>query len=72
MIQIRLRAEPHDTKFTIDDGPPLENPYEGKRPRDNAAHTIRARAPGHKEKTREVTFAADVTLGLQLSKEKSP
>jgi serine/threonine-protein kinase len=68
-VDIVLRAEPRDAHFSIDDGPPLENPWVGHAPRDGKSHVIHARAPGHQEKTREVTFDRDLTLGILLTKE---
>jgi serine/threonine-protein kinase len=72
-VDIVLRAEPRETRFTIDEGEPLENPYVGKAKRDNSTHVIHAKAPGYKDKTREVTFDANVTIGLLLQKDaKAP
>jgi hypothetical protein len=68
-VDVVLRAEPREAHFSIDEGPALENPWVGRVPRDGKAHLIRVRAPGHQEKTREVTFDRDITLGLLLIKE---
>ncbi len=65
-IEIVLKADPPETRFFIDEGPALENPYVGKRTKDATSHTIRARAPGYKDKVRQVNFGANVSLGLLL------
>jgi serine/threonine protein kinase len=68
-IDIVLRGDPRETRFTIDDGQPLENPYVGKAKRDGSTHVIHAHAPGYKDKTREVTFDSNVSIGLLLQKD---
>ena len=65
-IDIVLKADPPETRFYIDEGIALENPYVGKRPKESGSHTIRARAPGYKEKLRQVNFGENVSLGLLL------
>jgi serine/threonine-protein kinase len=66
-ISVTLRATPLETRFSIDDGPPLDNPYIGMFPRDSHPHIIRAVAPGYPAKTETVVFAEDVSVRFTLS-----
>jgi serine/threonine-protein kinase len=67
-VRIALRAVPADARFSIDDGPLLENPYVGERPRDEREHAVRIEAPGHEPKIMAVSFDRDVMLDVTLSK----
>jgi hypothetical protein len=66
-ISITLRATPLETHFSIDNGPPLENPYIGSFPRDSQPHVIRAIAPGYPPKQETVLFKEDVSMRFTLS-----
>jgi serine/threonine-protein kinase len=66
-ISVTLRATPLETRFSIDDGPSLENPYIGMFPRDSRPHVIRAVAPGYPAKTETVAFTEDVSVRFTLS-----
>jgi hypothetical protein len=66
-ITLTLRATPLETQFSIDDGPPLENPYIGTFPRDHREHVIRAVAPGYPAKRETVVFGDDLSLRFALS-----
>ncbi len=69
-VVLTLRANPPETRFSVDDGPPLGNPYSATVPRDGAPHRIRASAPGYTTITETSTFADDVSLRLELAPEK--
>lgn len=67
-VVLTLRATPLETTFRIDDGPPLENPYVGRFPRDAREHVVRATAPGHRTQTQSVTLSQDTSLRFALSR----
>jgi serine/threonine-protein kinase len=60
-ITITLRATPAETRFSIDNGPPLENPFTGTFPSDRKEHVVRATAAGHAPKEKTVSFDADLS-----------
>jgi serine/threonine-protein kinase len=66
-ITVTLRATPLETRFSIDDGPQLDNPFMGLFPRDGRPHVIRASAQGYSVKQETVVFGEDVTLRFALS-----
>jgi hypothetical protein len=66
-INVTLRATPLETRFAIDDGPPVDNPYVGTFPRDGLHHRIRATAPGTPPKEETVVFDKDVSIRFALS-----
>jgi eukaryotic-like serine/threonine-protein kinase len=66
-ITVTLRATPLETRFNIDDGPPLDNPYIGTFPRDRREHVIRATAPGYPPQRETVIFADDVSMRFTVS-----
>jgi hypothetical protein len=68
MVRIQLRATPADARFSIDDGPLLENPHVGDVEADGLQHRIRIEAPGHVMRTRVVTFADDVDVEVSLKR----
>jgi serine/threonine-protein kinase len=67
-ITLTLRATPMETRFRIDDGPWLENPYIGSFPRDDRPHVIHAQAEGYPMKEGAVVFKEDVSIRFTLSK----
>jgi serine/threonine protein kinase len=66
-VTVTLRATPLETRFTVDDGPPLENPYVGTFEADGKPHRIRADAPGFVPQVTTATFDRDVSLRLSLA-----
>jgi eukaryotic-like serine/threonine-protein kinase len=66
-VTVTLRATPLETHFTVDDGPPLENPYVGTFEADGKPHRIRADAPGFIPQVTTATFDRDVSLRLSLA-----
>jgi serine/threonine-protein kinase len=69
-LVLTLRANPPKTKFYLDDGPALDNPYIGTHPRDGMPHKLRIEAEGHVSKTRELVFDNDVVVDVALDKDK--
>jgi eukaryotic-like serine/threonine-protein kinase len=67
-ITVTLRATPLETRFTIDDGPPLDNPFAGSFPKDDRKHQIRASAPGFVMREETATFHDDVSLRFSLAR----
>jgi hypothetical protein len=61
-ITVTLRATPAETRFSIDNGPPLENPFTGTFPSDRKEHIVRATAAGHAPKQKTVSFDADISM----------
>jgi hypothetical protein len=66
-VALTLRASPAEARFTIDDGPPLSNPFIGRHAKDGAQHRITVVAPGYTTATRLVAFDDDVALQLSLA-----
>jgi serine/threonine-protein kinase len=67
-ITVTLRATPLETRFSIDGGPSLDNPFIGEFPRDHKDHTIRAVAPGYPAKQEVVNFGdEDVSIRFSLA-----
>jgi eukaryotic-like serine/threonine-protein kinase len=71
LLTVTLRATPLETKFQIDDGAPLENPYIGKFPKDDKKHHIRAHAAGYVDRDEIVDFGGDVSFRFTLAREKA-
>jgi len=71
-IMLTVRATPNEAKFSIDDGPPLENPYSGRLPRDGRDHRLTASASGYEPKTQTVRFESDVSIRFALAKSDEP
>lgn len=71
-IVLTVRATPNHAKFTIDDGPPLENPYSGRVKRDGKDHRVIASASGFEQKSQTVRFDADVSIRFALAKTEEP
>lgn len=70
-ITVTLRATPLETRFSIDGGPSLDNPFIGEFPRDGKEHTIRAVAPGYPPKHEVVLFSdEEVSMRFSLSASK--
>jgi eukaryotic-like serine/threonine-protein kinase len=66
-VTLTLRATPLETRFIVDKGPPLDNPFIGKFPRDGQEHTIQAVAPGYASNQEAVVFQSDVSLRFNLA-----
>jgi hypothetical protein len=71
MVQLTLRATPVEARFSIDDGPLLENPYVGEVVADGLQHRIRVEAAGHVERVRIVPFVEDVDVDIALEPHES-
>jgi len=67
-VTLIIRAVPLETRFTIDDGSPLDNPYVGRMKRDGAEHRITASAPGFEPRSEIVRFTDDVSLRFTLAR----
>ena len=67
-IVLTVRATPNHAKFSIDDGPPLENPYSAHVQRDGKDHRVVATATGYEQKSQTVRFDADVSIRFALAK----
>ncbi|AKV03780.1 Serine/threonine protein kinase PrkC, regulator of stationary phase [Labilithrix luteola] len=67
-VTLIIRALPHETRFTIDEGGPVENPYIGKVKRDGTEHRITATAPGFEPRSQTVKFTDDVSLRFTLGR----
>ncbi|HVH42087.1 MAG TPA: serine/threonine-protein kinase [Labilithrix sp.] len=68
MLTVTLRATPLETRFSIDGGPSLDNPFIGEFPRDHKEHTIRAVAPGYPAKQEVIVFGdEDVSMRFSLA-----
>jgi hypothetical protein len=67
-IALTLRATPPEARFTIDDGPALENPTRVRFPRDGQAHQIKAAAPGFADRVKTITFVEDVVVDVSLER----
>jgi hypothetical protein len=68
-VTLILRAVPHEVRFTIDDGAPVDSPYIARVKRDGSEHRIVAAAPGFAPRTQTVTFSGDVSLRFALARE---
>ncbi len=68
-IELTLRATPAQALFSIDNGPPLPNPYVGRFARDGAEHMVSIRADGYKSVDRPITFAANILIEEALERE---
>ena len=66
-ITVTLRATPLETRFAIDDGPLLDNPYIGRFPRDAREHRVRALAPGFVPIEKRTRFDDDVSVKFTLT-----
>ncbi len=67
-VTVTVKATPNETKFTIDDGPALENPYTARLPKDGKEHRVSAAAPGYESKLQMAKFDADVSIRFALAK----
>jgi len=65
-VRVTLRAVPASARFSIDDGPWLDNPYVGEVSIDADTHRIRIEASGHDPKTVTVGFDKEVLLDITL------
>jgi len=70
LLTLTLRASPAEAEFILDDGPPLENPFIGRVPRDGQQHTLRIRAEGYVAKVQSVVFDQDAVVEVSLQREK--
>lgn len=70
-MTITLRATPLETKFSIDDGPPQDNPFIGHFPIDSKQHRIRASAPSYVTQNVTAAFEKDISLRLTLAPVRS-
>ncbi len=66
-ITLTLRATPLEAHFRVDDGPPLDNPYIARIPRDSKVHHIAIEAPGFVAETEETRFEQDVSFRFALA-----
>jgi serine/threonine-protein kinase len=70
-VVVTLTSSAPSASFRIDDGPPVEGPFTGRFPKDDAVHVVTASAPGHETERRELRFREDVAVGFELRK-RSP
>jgi serine/threonine-protein kinase len=68
-VKVTLRAEPSTATLVVDDGPALPNPYVAEQAPSDQVHTIRARAPGYRERVESTAFDSTKEVLLVLSKE---
>lgn len=66
-ITVTLRATPLETRFSIDEGPILENPFIGQFPIDDRLHRIRAFAADYPDKEEMARFNQDVSIRFALT-----
>jgi eukaryotic-like serine/threonine-protein kinase len=69
-IAITLSAAPSSAQFTIDNGPPLGNPYRGRVHRDEWQHVVRIAAPNYDGRAVQVFFTKDVVVEVALERGK--
>lgn len=67
-VTLIIRALPHETRFTIDDGTTVDNPYIGRVKRDGRDHRITATAPGFEPRAEVVKFSDDLSLRFTLGR----
>ena len=65
-IEVKLGATKASTIVFIDNAPVGDLPFTGRFPRDGAAHTLRAEAPGFQSESRIVVFDRDVDIVFSL------
>ena len=68
-ITASFRADPPEARFSVDDAGILPNPFNGKFPRDNAKHSVRAFATGYATKVQDVVFDDDLSVQMSLARE---
>lgn len=68
-VTINLRAEPSKAELSLDDGPPLPNPYTVSVVPDGKTHRLRVRLAGFEDREQEITFdrSRDVVVVLRPS-----
>ena len=65
-VTITLRATPPDARFSIDDGPPLSNPFVGVLPEDGREHSVSAAAPGYASRQTKLVYRSDRDLSVRF------
>jgi serine/threonine-protein kinase len=65
-VEITINVTPPEAKLFLDGKPLAQNPFVGKFARDEGTHIIRAEAPGHATKTRDITFEKDRSFDITL------
>jgi serine/threonine-protein kinase len=68
-VRVTLRATPPTARFAIDDGPWLDNPFQGELPADGRAHEIRVEAADYLPQRLPVRFDRDVRLEVALERQ---
>lgn len=68
-VTINLRAEPAKAELSLDDGPPLPNPYSMSVLPDSRPRKLRVRLAGFEDREQDITFdrARDVVVVLRPS-----
>jgi serine/threonine-protein kinase len=69
-VTIRLKAEPAEAQWTLDDGPAMPNPQVLVVPLDARAHELRATLDGYTELRRQLTFDSDQDVSIVLKPAK--
>src|SRR5262249_39546032 len=70
-IDVEIRVSPSTARVSID-GKVVDNPLVKQLASDDAAHSIRATAPGYNVKETTVSFNANVTLDWSLERQAPP
>lgn len=70
-VVITLRVQPENAVLTLDDGPPLPNPYTIRVAPDSRQHRVRARLTGYEERDEFTTFDRSREITLSLAKVSS-
>ncbi|MGC4094240.1 MAG: serine/threonine-protein kinase [Polyangiaceae bacterium] len=68
-VVITLRVSPETAVLTLDDGPPLPNPYTVRMSPDTRPHRVRARLSGYEDREELTTFDRSREISLSLSKQ---
>lgn len=68
-VTITLRVSPENASLTLDDGPPLPNPYSVRVAPDSRQHRVRAHLAGYEDREETVVFDQSRQLSFSLSKQ---
>lgn len=68
-VTIMLRVSPENASLTLDDGPPLPNPYTMRVPADTRQHRVRAHLAGYEEREELVVFDQSRQVAFALTKQ---
>ena len=65
---ITLRASPAEARFSVDDGPALDNPHTLEVVADAREHRIRIEAPGYTTRTKSIAFVDNIIVEVALER----